>query len=39
MTLVLNGTTSHQPYDPLTNHQGYDLHIGLDGLVLAVLTR
>lgn len=37
--LCSNGTTSHQPYDPLTNHQGHDLHIGLNDLVLAVLTQ
>ena len=34
----ISGTTSHQPYDLLTNDQGHDLHIGLDGLELGVLT-
>jgi hypothetical protein len=36
---VLNGTTSHQPYDLLTNHRGHDLHLGLNGQELVVLTR
>jgi hypothetical protein len=27
---VLDGTTSHQPYDLLTNQQGHDLTPGLD---------
>ena len=30
-------TIPPQPYTTLTNHQGHDLHIGINGLVLAVL--